>query len=309
MGSPVWECKREGWTMIDEQGRRGGRRFVTLGLTCVFSLCVSAQVASEKGIILPDIHKLTVNAIISVGTSLIGVPIDVTVLPSTSLGTLATPFERNVFSTWTLQLTAPEFFGDYRHVSWYEGLTNISDQNSITVQLNEDRSFTVLYVIQQRILTVESYPDPGVVVYYSEFGAISTPQGLSYSIHSTAHLTAPQAHNNRPFARWMLDGKFLSADPAVDVVMDADHNIVAQYGTGLVQVRIKPREVRRMGARWRIDGGPWLKHRKIAEDVLIGDDHVIEFKPVEGFVTPKDKKVSVSLDMLTRSGGRYEATP
>lgn len=271
------------------------------------ALCLlgpNARADDDKGIIIVT-HKVRVEGLYQ-SSALDGIPVTVTLLGTNPIEfNHVTPAEQTLLGTPSVMLTVPEFYGDYRHVSWYEGLTQVSQANSITIDLDTDRTFTVLYTMQQRILDVASAPDSGVTIAFNDFDSITTPQGLAYNIHSAAQLTAPEEHNNRPFARWLVDGEEYTKNRILELTMDDDHDAVAEYGTGLVKVYIKPKAARRSGARWRVDGGPWLKHKQIADDVLVGEGHTIEFKDIDGFKTPKDKTVDVTYNTLSESRGKY----
>ena len=265
----------------------------------------NGQQSNEKGIIIPT-PTVTVGGLFE-SAALNGVPVDLTIMYGTPVVLhLQTPATQMLLGHPTVTLTVPEFFGDYRHRDWYEGLSYISNENSITVDITTDRSFTAAYVLQRRTLDVNSEPDDGCVISNNDVPFIVTPAGLSYEIHSLTQLSAPAEYNNRPFARWLVDGNQYTTERDLNITMDEDHSAVAEYGTGLVKVYIKPKQARRAGARWRVDGGPWQKHKTIVDDTLVGDVHTIEFKDVDGFVTPKDKTVGVSFNTLTEAMGRYE---
>lgn len=267
-----------------------------------------AEIGDEKGFPIPTIHTLSVNSLHYTNSAdFPGVPIDVTLHFSTPMTTQhITPFTQNAIDTLMISFTAPEIHGDYQLSGWYEGPQQLTTNNTITFAASGDRTLSARYAIQYRTLQVMSEPDDDALIAFPPNDFVRTPTNLGYPINYTATLSAEATHNGRPFARWLKDGEPFSASPDIELIMDDHHTVVAEYGTGLLKVQIRPKLARQSGAKWRVDGGKWRKHNKIVEGLLIGGGHVVEFKPVPGMKTPKPKTVSIGYNLLTTTNGRYK---
>jgi uncharacterized repeat protein (TIGR02543 family) len=73
---------------------------------------------------------------------------------------------------------------------------------------------------------------------------------------------------------------------------------------GSVQVSLTPAEVVTAGARWRLDGGPWLESGATMPDVSTGS-HGIQFLAVSGWAAPSSRAIQVSRTITSSSVGEY----
>jgi hypothetical protein len=217
-----------------------------------------------------------------------------------------TPFSRTYEDGTAVALEAPERF-QYRYfIEWQLSGATFSTERLIAFDLNNDMQLTAVYGPPTKLLTVQSTPTSGVPINNEDIEIIETPYVREYSdpVATTAVINAPTEHEGRPFGRWLLDARVVSTFHVIHVEMDTDHTLVAEYGEGSITVRIKPREARRGGARWRLDGGTWLKHNVTVEHVPLGK-HLIEFKPIDGFETSPKRRVPIVADSELVIRGRY----
>jgi hypothetical protein len=95
-----------------------------------------------------------------------------------------------------------------------------------------------------------------------EFGITGglTPLGLSYPSGSVVTFTAPEVFEGWVFQRWLLDGVELTAEPSVDVTIEADHHtLVPVY-------RARPRReppIKRVEPRDDMGRGSPVEHPEI----------------------------------------------
>lgn len=74
--------------------------------------------------------------------------------------------------------------------------------------------------------------------------------------------------------------------------------------TGSLTVKTKPKGARQAGARWRVDGGAWQKSGRTVSGLSVGQ-HVVTFKPIDGWDTPRRKKPSITADQTATISGKY----
>jgi formylglycine-generating enzyme required for sulfatase activity len=74
--------------------------------------------------------------------------------------------------------------------------------------------------------------------------------------------------------------------------------------TGSLTVKIKPKDARQDGARWRVDGGAWRKNGKTVDNLDTGS-HQVSFKEIIGWKTPKKQTVTINANTKTSATGKY----
>ena len=95
-------------------------------------------------------------------------------------------------------------------------------------------------------------------------------------------------------------------DQTVTVISDQTTAITGTYTvqTGSIQTALEPVEARDLGARWRVDGGPWQSSSTIMTGLAVGS-HTVSFKAVTGYDAPADQSVSVRGNLITPITGTY----
>ena len=101
----------------------------------------------------------------------------------------------------------------------------------------------------------------------------------------------------------MLNGEEVSKLHVINIMMDKDCDLEAQYGSGSITCKIQPKAARKK-ARWRVDGGAWMKKGTEVSGLLVGK-HKIEWLPVPGFQTPNPRNVPIDDGDDHTIRGRY----
>nr|NIP55679.1 hypothetical protein [Phycisphaerae bacterium]NIR26632.1 hypothetical protein [Gammaproteobacteria bacterium]NIS54350.1 hypothetical protein [Phycisphaerae bacterium]NIX02161.1 hypothetical protein [Phycisphaerae bacterium] len=73
---------------------------------------------------------------------------------------------------------------------------------------------------------------------------------------------------------------------------------------GSLQVIILPPEVNDLGARWRVDGGPWHDSNYIETDLILGI-HRVDFNDIAGWNRPDNQNIQIFDDETTTIYGTY----
>lgn len=138
------------------------------------------------------------------------------------------------------------------------------------------------------------------VIYYE-----NTPTQFLWDPGTVVTLYPVQeTYNGRPFARWLRNGEPYTSELSVEITMNDDETWTAEYGAGAVTVSIKPKRARKNGARWRLDGGSWLKHKQVLTSVPVGE-HVLEFKDIDGWISPPEEVIAVEDGMFHSFSRQY----
>lgn len=92
--------------------------------------------------------------------------------------------------------------------------------------------------------------------------------------------------------------------PTMFRVDDVSISYTTISSTGSIKCTINPFAARSAGARWNLDGGEW----KVSDFTLTGitpGNHIINFKPVSGWVTPLSQSVNVTSGNLSNVTALY----
>ncbi|MCC6153524.1 MAG: hypothetical protein IT367_07175 [Candidatus Hydrogenedentes bacterium] len=206
----------------------------------------------------------------------------------------------------SVTLTAPATFQNRPFFEWWkDGFNFYSDQLSISFTLNQSASFFAIYGAPKFTLNVTSSPETGIEFLNEDIVTLATPYERTFEQEETyeAIINAPVTHNGKPFARWMLNGEEASKLHVINIMMDKDYELEAQYGSGSITCKIQPKAARKK-ARWRVDGGPWMKKGTTVSGLLVGK-HKIEWLPVPGFQTPNPRNVPIDDGDDHTIRGRY----
>ena len=98
----------------------------------------------------------------------------------------------------------------------------------------------------------------------------------------------PSATNNGTFLFAPTEAADASLRPVIELVYQNPAQSV-----GRVTMELAPPECVSNGARWRVNGGPWLNSGQTANDVPAGSQ-LVEFRPVGGWVAPEPFTVRVT---------------
>lgn len=206
----------------------------------------------------------------------------------------------------SVTLTAPVEFQDRTFLEWWkDGFNFYSAELSITFDLNQGANYIAVYGPPTFTLNVISSPEVGIEFLNEDILTLATPYERTFDQEETyeAIINAPVNHNGKPFARWLLDGKEASKLHVINIMMDKDYTLEAQYGSGAITCKIQPKAARKK-ARWRVDGGEWMKKGTTVSGLLVGK-HKIEWMPVPGFQTPNPRNVPVEDGDDHTIRGRY----
>lgn len=211
------------------------------------------------------------------------------------------PYERGT----SIALTAPATFNHRDFIEWRHNGSTYSTELAIEFSLDQDEIYVAVYSAPKVKLQVTSSPDTGIDFLNEDITILTTPYERNFEQETPyeAIINAPIAFNGKPFSRWLKNGKEVSTLHVINVIMDDNYSLEAQYGSGSITCKIQPKEARKQ-ARWRIDGGEWLKRGTTVTGLRIGD-HILEWKPVPGFTTPNKRKVPVKDGDALTIRGRY----
>lgn len=207
----------------------------------------------------------------------------------------------------TVSLTAPARFQYRPFVEWWkDGFNPYSQERTIEFTVDANVNMIATYGDPTYKLSVTSSPDVGIEFLNEDITPLVTPYEREFPTPgepSEAIVNAPLVYNGKTFSRWLVNGVETSTLHVIYLTMDTDYTIEAQYGAGSIMSTIQPKDVRRK-ARWRVDGGEWLRRGVTVGDLRVGD-HLVEWKPVTGYKTPKPRVVPIEDGDAHTIRGRY----
>ena len=206
----------------------------------------------------------------------------------------------------SVTLTAPAEFQDRPFLEWWkDGFNFYSDDLTIAFALNQSADYIAVYGPPTFTLNVTSSPEVGIEFLNEDILTLATPYERTFDDEEIyeAIVNAPVTHNGKPFARWLLNGAEASKLHVINIMMDKNYTLEAQYGSGSITCKIQPKAARKK-ARWRVDGGPWMKKGITVPGLLVGK-HKIEWMPVPGFQTPNPRNVPIDDGDDHTIRGRY----
>ncbi|NUM53400.1 MAG: hypothetical protein HUU46_07135 [Candidatus Hydrogenedentes bacterium] len=72
----------------------------------------------------------------------------------------------------------------------------------------------------------------------------------------------------------------------------------------LIRGKIKPKKARQAGGQWRVDGDiNWRNHKE--SQYATPGEHTVDFKDIDGWITPYAKVVQVEEGKTTKVKGKY----
>jgi len=219
---------------------------------------------------------------------------------------ITTSFSTNIENRFDYRLEAPAIWQKRPFIEWK--LNGSSHSTSTVIEdtmENSSLTYLAVYGPPQVTLNVTSSPEVGIQFDNEDIFPFVTPYERVFSEEEPyeAIVRAPLIHNGRPFSRWLLNGEVLSNFHIAYITMDQDYDLEAQYGSGSITCKIQPKAARKK-ARWRVNGGPWLKRGATVTDLLVGE-HFVEWKEVPGFTTPNSRMVPVEDGDTHTIRGRY----
>jgi len=75
--------------------------------------------------------------------------------------------------------------------------------------------------------------------------------------------------------------------------------------TGSVEVEITPKATINLGAKWRVDGGPWQDSGQRVNELAVGA-HILELKAIDVWTEPADAEIYVDADLITAVKPAYK---
>ncbi|MEY2408003.1 MAG: hypothetical protein QOF48_673, partial [Verrucomicrobiota bacterium] len=179
-----------------------------------------------------------------------GVPIMVSPMDNASLADGTTPFSRHYVNGTLVTLTAPATAPNGNiFLRWrIDGVPQGLGVNPIMVLMGADHTATAEYDSPTRLLTVKSEdPDSGVLISpvtpvdVHGNGPGTTRFTREYLTGTSVFLTAPAtAPDGSLFKHWEVDGhNFPNGLLTINVVMDVNHTVEAEYESATVELKIK----------------------------------------------------------------------
>lgn len=271
------------------------------------ALAVCAMVLGITGSVGRDVAYAANRTLQVSSLPISGVPITASLDGDDPIG-ITTPYSTALPQESTVILTAPAKFQHRPFVAWWLNSADnvVSTDPHIEFDLSSSGNYIAVYGSPVYTLNVTSSPDEGIEFLNEDIVVLATPYEREFDTETPyeAIINAPVSHNGKPFSRWLLNGEVISTLHVINIMMDDDYTLEAQYGSGAIKCKIQPKAARKKKARWRVDGGEWLKKGVTVEDLLVGD-HLLEWKPVPGFVTPNPRVVPVSDGVRHTIRGRY----
>lgn len=219
---------------------------------------------------------------------------------------VATPYSSEFERDDDIDMQAPAEWQGRTFIEWLKNGVAHSTEPSISYSMGlSPVSFTAVYGPPTATLRVTSSPNENIEFQNEDIYFLTTPYERVFEgeIPYDAIVRAPIQDNGKPFARWVLNGAEYSKFHIAYITMDQDYDLEAQFGSGSIKCKIQPPEARKK-ARWRVDGGEWMRRGKTVSGLLVGD-HVVEWKPIAGYKTPKTRVVPVLDGNAHVIRGRY----
>jgi len=138
---------------------------------------------------------------------------------------------------------------------------------------------------------------------------IRLPHHSRYQPGTEVRLTA-KADPGYEFAGWQ--GDITGNDSRVYLTMNSNKTFTAIFtpippGYGSLTVSISPPEAVAAGARWRVDGGPWITSGTTTSGIQEGP-HYLEFAPVANWGAPPVREISVNPLVGNSESGTYSSS-
>jgi hypothetical protein len=172
---------------------------------------------------------------------------------------------------------------------------------TITINPNQTTIATATYLSQSGSLQVNLSPTGAVTdgaQWRVDGGALQNNGAILSGLAPGAHVVT-----FKPIAGWTT--------PAAQIVAIAANQTTVGTATylaqsGSLQVNVIPSGAVAAGAQWQVDGGPFQNSGATLSDLSTGS-HSIAFKAVNGWATPANQTITVTLNQLTTITGIYVA--
>ena len=228
------------------------RRWLLNGSPLTTNLTVYVELLANTELIAvyrpPDPPPRIVNLQVNSQDPNSGVAIAVSVLDINDAGDGTTSFTRSYIENTSVSLTAPPIAPNgHVFVRWLVDGVPISDQNTISMIMNNNRSVTAVYeppppLIRYTLDVETRNPDTLVVVTTTpvDVNGAPTSQTAPYSrLYDAGTVVTITARNpafpgsNIFLQQWLLDGVPYSTDATIQVNMLSDRRVTAIYGPPL----------------------------------------------------------------------------
>lgn len=237
-------------------------------------------------------------------TPVTGITFNLTVDGGTPIEVVSN-FSESYPNETAISVVAPTRALNRDFVGWEAFGVLVSTNPQFDLELGIDFTLVAVYGPPSYILQVTSSPDVGIEFRNEDIYYFTTPYEREFETEEPyeAIIWAPLTHNGRPFARWLVNGEQVSTFHVLNLMVDDDYQVEAQYGEGSITCKIQPKSARKK-ARWRINGGEWMKRGTTVTDLPVGD-YLIEWKPVDGYQKPNNRIVPLGPDQALIIRGRY----
>ncbi len=166
-----------------------------------------------------------------------GVNISVSPADNNNQGNGSTQFTRTYKNGTVVTLTAPATASGNNFQKWQRNGSDYSTIQSISFSIDAEYSFTAVYQMPTRTLTVlSSNPNSGVNITVSPAdnnnqGNGSTQFTRVYNNGTNINLTAPATANGNNFQKWQRNGSDYSNNQSISFVIDDGYTFAAVYQT------------------------------------------------------------------------------
>ena len=186
------------------------------------------------------------------------------------------------------------------HTIEYKPIYGWNEPNNQTVQIEHAQLATTTgtYIRQRGLLLVTILPpeanDAGAQWRVDEgpwHDSNDTEPNLAVGLHTVYY---------KPVADWIEPN---SHTVQIDYLQTT--TISQTYiRSGAVQVTILPQEAVDLGAKWRVDGGPWRNSNDIETDLVLGP-HTVDYKPLPNWNEPNSRTIQIDHGLVTTVTDTY----
>jgi len=224
-----------------------------------------------------------------------------------------TLFTRTYNSSTAVTLTASATAGAKNFSNWTGCTSTIGRICHVTMTAAKTVTANYTTPTPSVILVVNSTNPPnGVLITVSPAdkngqGVGSSPFARIYNSGAQVMLTAPATSGAKNFSNWT--GCTSTIGRICNVAMTATKTVTANYmqqnQTGAVKVTISPQGAINAGAQWRVDATPWQNSGVTIVGLVVGQQHVVSFKPIANWLTPGNQNVNIVANQTSTTSGVY----
>ncbi len=144
----------------------------------------------------------------------------------------STTFTNRYMYNTPVTVTAPAVSGSNTFSQWLQDGVSISTNTSVDLVMNSNITITAEYTLP-KLLTVQSTPVNGITITTTP-DVNSTNSGNTIFTNTYLHntpitVTAPDISGTNTFFRWNRGGVIISSNTTIDLIMDVDITVTAEY--------------------------------------------------------------------------------